>query len=112
MCNTESVRLVNGPNDYTGRIEVFVNGQWGTVCDDGWDINDAHVICRQLGYLGARTKYCCAQYGQGTGPMLRLGCQGSEASFHECSQSVTLSGCSHNEDAGVECYNDTGVYRG
>ena len=101
------MRLVNGPNDYTGRIEVFINGQWGTVCDDGWDINDAHVICRQLGYLGARTKYCCAQYGQGTGPMLRLGCQGSEASFHECSQVVSPSGCAHHEDAGVECYNES-----
>ena len=114
MCNAyyaETVRLVSGPNSYTGRIEVFVNGQWGTVCDDGWDINDAHVICRQLGYLGARTKYCCARFGRGTGPMLQLGCQGSEESFHECPQVVSPPGCGHHEDTGVECYNinDTGM---
>ena len=89
---------------------MFVNGQWGTVCDDGWDNSDAHVICRQLGYLSTRTQYCCAQFGQGTGPMLQLGCQGSEESFHECSQVVSPSGCYHREDAGVECYNDTGMY--
>ena len=112
MCNAETVRLVNGPNNYTGRIEVFVSGQWGTVCDDRWEINDAHVICRQLGYQRARTKYCCARFGQGTGPMLQLGCQGLENSFHECRQTVSPSGCYHREDAGVECYNgsDTGIY--
>ena len=110
VCNAETIRLVNGPNNYTGRVEVFVNGQWGTVCDDGWDINDAHVICRQLGYLSARTRYCCARFGQGTGPMLQLGCQGSEESLHECPQVVPPFGCGHHEDAGVECYNDSGMY--
>ena len=111
MCNAETVRLVNGPNNYAGRIEVYVNGQWGTVCDDGWDINDAHVICRQLGYQSARTRYCCARFGQGTGPMLHLGCHGLEKSFHECPQVVSLSGCYHHGDAGVECYDgsDTGI---
>ena len=101
---TETIRLVDGSNNYTGRIEVFINGQWGTVCDDGWDFNDAHVICRQLGYLGARRTHCCAQYGQGVGPMLQLNCQGSEESLSECPQVVSPSGCNHYEDAGVECY--------
>ena len=95
---------MDGPNNYTGRIEVLINGQWGTVCDNGWDFNDAHVICRQLGYLGARTTYYNAHYGQGGGPMLQLNCQGSEESFYECPQIVSPSGCGHYEDAGVECY--------
>jgi len=47
------VRLVGGQDKYEGRVEIFHNGVWGTVCDDDWDINDAHVVCRQLQFSGA-----------------------------------------------------------
>jgi len=44
-----SVRLAGSGLPYEGRLEVYYNGQWGTVCDDGFDDNDATVACKSLG---------------------------------------------------------------
>ena len=50
VCNYGDVRLVNGSHQYEGRVEVCINNQWGTVCDNGWDTTDATTVCKQLGY--------------------------------------------------------------
>ena len=46
------IRLQKGRYSNQGRVEVYCNGQWGTICNDGFDFKDAYTVCRQLGYTG------------------------------------------------------------
>ena len=62
------VRLINGSSSMEGRVEVMVDGEWGTVCGNYWDVNDARVVCRQLGFIGKNVEVLAnTEFGWGTG---------------------------------------------
>ena len=107
------VRLVNGTTKYEGRVEVYYSGTWGTVCDDEWDLNDAEVVCRQLGYGPAIAVRHRAAYGQGSGEIWLddLNCVGTESSIGHCSHTGWgFHDCVHYEDAGVKCADPNGNF--
>nr|XP_016853394.1 PREDICTED: deleted in malignant brain tumors 1 protein [Anolis carolinensis] len=99
-------RLVNGPNRCSGRVEVLRNGVWGTVCDDGWDLSDAQVVCRELSCGGAVSAPEGAHFGKGNDPILinEVQCRGTEVSLYNCIYKMhRFHECRHEEDAGVVC---------
>ncbi|XP_049329321.1 deleted in malignant brain tumors 1 protein-like isoform X4 [Astyanax mexicanus] len=102
----DSVRLVDGGSRCAGRVEVLHRGQWGTVCDDYWDMRDAAVVCRELGCGEAIDAPRRARFGSGSGPIWveYANCAGSESSLKNCrSYDWGRQRCNHDEDAGAVC---------
>ena len=100
------VRVSGGSDSSEGRVEIFLNEVWGTVCDDSWDIREANVVCRQLGFQRALEAVSGAAFGPGADPILLddVECTGDEETLAECSQNgVGQHDCGHSEDAGVRC---------
>ncbi|XP_062588483.1 neurotrypsin-like, partial [Saccostrea cucullata] len=102
-----TVRLVDGTSPSNGRVEVYYQGVWGTICDDDWDDKDAAVICTMLGYSRVKAvAHSIAHFGEGTG-MIWLDdveCYGNEKDIEMCSHSTHgVHNCRHGEDAGVSC---------
>ncbi|XP_036948271.1 deleted in malignant brain tumors 1 protein-like isoform X3 [Acanthopagrus latus] len=106
VCGHQAVRLAGGSDRCAGRVELWRDGRWGTVCDDRWDLRDANVVCAQLG-----CGYALSVTGQdgsfppGRGPVLldELNCTGQEENLWACPAARSESDCGHKEDAGVVC---------
>ena len=103
-----SVRLVGRANLTEGHVEIFFLGQWGTVCNYGWDLVDATVVCHQLGYLRADRS---TSLGAGSGPSWysNVRCAGTEMQLTECWKSISPLGsaCSSSQKAGVVCSSES-----
>uniref|UniRef100_A0A8D0GHD5 Lysyl oxidase homolog n=1 Tax=Sphenodon punctatus TaxID=8508 RepID=A0A8D0GHD5_SPHPU len=100
-------RLAGYPRKHNeGRIEVFYNHEWGTICDDDFTLANAQVLCRHLGFVTATGWTHSAKYGKGVGRIWldNVNCGGSEKSILDCkSRGWGNSDCTHEEDAGVVC---------
>ena len=98
---------MGGNTSLEGRVEVFLLGHWGTVCDYDWDFVDAIVVCRQLGYPRAIEAAKSAAFGAGSGPSWysSVRCVGTERNLTDCSKNTYNFGsaCPHSRDAGVVC---------
>ncbi|KAM9193503.1 lysyl oxidase homolog 3 isoform 9-T9 [Mergus octosetaceus] len=100
------IRLKGGAKAGEGRVEVLKSNEWGTVCDDRWNLLSASVVCRELGFGSAKEALTGARMGQGTGPihLNEVQCLGTEKSLWSCPfKNITQEDCKHTEDAAVRC---------
>ncbi|KAL6106006.1 loxl3 [Pungitius sinensis] len=103
---SSNVRLKGGARVGEGRVEVLKGSEWGTVCDDRWNLQSASVVCRELGFGSAREALTGGRMGQGMGPiyMNEVKCLGQEKSIWNCPfKNITSEDCQHVEDAAVRC---------
>lgn len=108
------LRLVGSSGRCSGRVEVLHQGAWGTVCDDLWDLNEAEVVCRQLGCGRAVSALGKAHFGPGSGDILldNLQCSGAERYLGQCAHAGwSEHNCGHHEDAGVICSGSVSPFR-
>ncbi|XP_078061961.1 scavenger receptor cysteine-rich type 1 protein M130-like, partial [Mustelus asterias] len=90
----------------SGRVQIFHNTSWGTICSDFWDLQDANVVCRQLNCGPASRATAGTVYRPGEGPiwLSHVRCDGTESDLDQCPASPWgVHNCQHQDDAGVEC---------
>ena len=105
------IRLVNGDTYSEGRVEIYYNNTWGTICDHWWDARDADVACRELGFQRAHTAHHGSYFGLGTGPVWydSMECEGTEERLVDCVKTGpglsdrAQQRCQHSNDAGATC---------
>nr|XP_025140767.1 scavenger receptor cysteine-rich type 1 protein M130-like [Bubalus bubalis] len=109
VCSPLELRLMDGDHHCEGRVEVKHQGEWGTVNDYNWNMEEAYVVCRQLRCGAAVDAPKGAKFGLGIGPIWfhYIYCKGSESTVSECSYPIVKDhgpeGHSHDKDAGAVC---------
>ena len=104
-----SLRLVSSSTTYfyVGRLEIYVSGQWGTVCDDFWGNNEAIVACKQMGFEGAYDSNWTLSSSGSSSQTIWLDdvtCTGIESQLISCShRGLGVEDCRHSEDIGIRC---------
>lgn len=89
-----------------GRVEIYINGSWSTVCDHWFGYDEGRVVCKQLGLPGLSDVFYGAPFGQGNGSILseEYNCQENDTSLLNCSKTGYISSyCSHGDDVGISC---------
>uniref|UniRef100_A0A4W5LDE0 SRCR domain-containing protein n=1 Tax=Hucho hucho TaxID=62062 RepID=A0A4W5LDE0_9TELE len=105
-CGHQAVRLAGGSHHCEGRVELWREAKWGTVCDDRWDLRDGGVVCAQLGCgsaLNVSGEDGSFEAGVGLVLLDEVNCGGSERNLWECPSMETVNDCGHKEDAAVVC---------
>ena len=99
------VRLRDGKGLHEGRVEVCHNGQWGTVCSEGWNNTDAGVVCRQLGFSGGKNIHASDPHGSNQIWLEGVSCNGTEENLTQCRHNGwgVISKCDPRESMRVEC---------
>ena len=98
--------LLGGNSSFEGNVQVYSNGTWQAVCDDAWDINDANVVCNQIGFTNATHYYRNSYFGRvnSSFSMFDVQCNGNESRIQDCPHNISTStSCGQNNIAGVEC---------
>lgn len=104
------LRLIEGSHNRTGRVEVFIelNNTWGTICDDGWNDQNAQIVCRQLGLGTTGTAILGFSPNAPSSVPIWLDnvkCNGFESRLIDCVHNgLGNHNCDHHKDVGVTCY--------
>ena len=103
----ENIRLTGGSTPYEGRVELFVDGQWGTVCSmEEVTTAEAETLCNSLGFGPPQSVVSGSLYGDDTDipiTVTSLVCQGTQDDFTECTLRNQPSSCTHDNDIGLIC---------
>jgi len=110
--SADATALVGGGNPRVGRLEVFHDTQWGTVCDDGFTNAAARVVCYSLGFGYVGRKVDISLYGEGDGLIWlnNISCSGREHYIGKCPHGGwKVQSCSHHQDVAVSCIDNSTV---